>query len=110
MVGHNNHLKQDAYDHYDLDMKKTASGFSPLICLDRKAGKPLYSQIYDEFRSAIVSRNVRAGERVPSSRFLASELGISRIPVLSAYEQLLAEGYFRSRVGAKHLCRALCQV
>src|SRR6266478_7318976 len=79
VVGHNNHLKQDAYDHYDLDMKKTASGFSPLICLDRKAGKPLYSQIYDEFRSAIVSRNVRAGERVPSSRFLASELGISRI-------------------------------
>src|SRR5713101_2687267 len=81
-------------------MKKTAGGFSLLICLDRKTGKPLYSQVYDEFRAAIVGRNLRAGERIPSTRSLASELGISRIPVLNAYAQLLAEGYFRSRVGA----------
>jgi len=100
VVGHNNHLNQDPYDHYALEMKKTASGFSPLIYLDRKAGKPLYSQVYDEFRAAIVGRNLRAGERIPSTRSLASELGISRIPVLNAYAQLLAEGYFKSRVGA----------
>ena len=81
-------------------MKKTASGFSPVICVDRKAGKPLYSQVYDAFRAAIVGRNLRAGERMPSTRSLASELRISRIPVLNAYAQLLAEGYFESRVGA----------
>lgn len=81
-------------------MKKAAGGFFPLICLDRKGGKPLYSQIYDKFRAAIVNRNLRAGERIPSTRSLASELGISRIPVLNAYEQLLAEGYFKSRVGS----------
>ncbi len=81
-------------------MKKTASGFSPLIGVDRKAGKPLYSQVYDAFRAAIVSRNLRPGERIPSTRSLASELRISRIPVLNAYAQLLAEGYFKSRVGS----------
>jgi GntR family transcriptional regulator/MocR family aminotransferase len=81
-------------------MKKTGSGFSPLIRVDRKAGKPLYLQVYDAFREAIVGRGLRGGERIPSTRALASELGISRIPVLNAYAQLLAEGYFRSRVGA----------
>src|SRR5258708_7369422 len=81
-------------------MKKTASGFSPLIGLDRRAGKPLYSQVYDAFRAAIVSRNLRPGERIPSTRALCSELRISRIPVLNAYAQLLAEGYFKSRVGS----------
>ncbi len=100
VVACNNHLKEDPYDHYDSGMKKTASGFSPLICLDRKAGKPLYSQVYNAFRAAIVTRNLRAGERIPSTRSLASELRISRIPVLNAYAQLLAEGYFRSRVGS----------
>jgi GntR family transcriptional regulator/MocR family aminotransferase len=100
VVWHNNHLKQHPYDHYDAVMKKTASGFSPLICVDRKAGKPLYLQVYDAFRAAIVGRNLRAGERIPSTRSLAAELRISRIPVLNAYAQLLAEGYFKSRTGA----------
>jgi GntR family transcriptional regulator / MocR family aminotransferase len=81
-------------------MKKTASGFSPLICVDRKAGKHLHSQVYDAFRAAIVGRSLRGGQRIPSTRSLALELRISRIPVLNAYSQLLAEGYFESRVGA----------
>jgi GntR family transcriptional regulator/MocR family aminotransferase len=100
VVGHNNHLKQDPYDHYDLEMKKAASGFSPLIYVDRKAGKPLYSQVYDAFRAAIVGGNLRAGQRIPSTRALSSELRISRIPILNAYAQLLAEGYFKSRAGS----------
>jgi GntR family transcriptional regulator / MocR family aminotransferase len=81
-------------------MKKTASGFSPLIRIERKAGKPLHSQIYGAFRAAIVGRNLRPGERIPSTRALASELQISRIPVLNGFAQLLAEGYFESRIGA----------
>jgi len=60
----------------------------------------LHWQIYDAYRSAIVDRSLRAGQRVPSTRILASELGISRIPTLNAYAQLLAEGYFESRVGS----------
>lgn len=81
-------------------MKKTGSGLSPLMNVDRKVGKPLYAQVYEAFRAAIMGRNLRAGERIPSTRALASELRISRIPVLNAYAQLLAEGYFKSRVGA----------
>lgn len=81
-------------------MTRTATRFSPLIFVDRKSGKPLQSQVYDALRAAVVTRNLRAGERIPSTRSLAVELGISRITVLNAYSQLLAEGYFESRTGA----------
>ena len=81
-------------------MKKVASGISPVIAIDKKVARSLYRQVYDGYRKAIVDGNVRAGQRVPSTRVLALELGISRIPVLSAYAQLLAEGYFESRVGS----------
>lgn len=81
-------------------MKKGEGGFSPLISVDRRLRRPLQLQVGDAFRAAIVNGNLRPGEQVPSSRSLASELGISRIPALNAYAQLLAEGFFETRVGA----------
>jgi GntR family transcriptional regulator/MocR family aminotransferase len=81
-------------------MKKTPSGIAPIIRVDRRAREPLHRQVYNAFRSAIVERALRPNQRVPSTRTLAAELGISRIPVLNAYAQLLAEGYFESRRGA----------
>jgi len=81
-------------------MKKVPSGIVPMIAVDRKAPRALHRQIYDAYREAIVERRLRSGQRIPSSRSLASELGVSRFPVLNAYAQLLAEGYFESRVGA----------
>jgi GntR family transcriptional regulator/MocR family aminotransferase len=60
----------------------------------------MYRQLYDWFRKAVTDGQLRPGHRVPSTRSLASELNISRIPVLQAYEQLLAEGYFETFVGA----------
>ena len=81
-------------------MKKVGSGFSPLVVIDRQGDKPLHRQIYDAFSTAIRKRNLHAGQRVPSSRALALELKISRIPVLSAYSQLHAEGYFETRTGS----------
>jgi GntR family transcriptional regulator / MocR family aminotransferase len=81
-------------------MKRVASGILPAITVDRKASKPLHRQIYDAFRTAIVEGSLRPGQRMPSTRVLASELGVSRFPVLNAYDQLLAEGYFEGRVGA----------
>lgn len=80
-------------------MQKVSSAITPIITIDRKAHRPLHRQIYDGYRVAIVEGALRPGQRVPSTRGLASELGISRIPALSAYAQLLAEGYFQSRVG-----------
>src|SRR5437763_2510998 len=73
---------------------------APLIPLDRQAGMPLHRQIYGGLRTAIVERLLRPGQRLPSTRALAAELGVSRIPVLEAFEQLLAEGYCESRVGS----------
>lgn len=71
-----------------------------MITVDRKVPKPLHRQIYDGYRAAIVDSSLRPGQRIPSTRVLASELGVSRFPVLNAYSQLLAEGYLESRVGA----------
>jgi GntR family transcriptional regulator/MocR family aminotransferase len=81
-------------------MKRVASGILPVIVVDRKAAKALHRQIYDAYRTAIVDRRLRSRQRIPSTRMLASELGVSRFPVVNAYAQLLAEGYFESRVGA----------
>lgn len=81
-------------------MKKAPSGISPVIAVSKKVPKSLYKQVYEGYRLAIVDGNLRAGQRVPSTRVLAGELGISRIPVTTAYAQLLAEGYFESRVGS----------
>jgi GntR family transcriptional regulator / MocR family aminotransferase len=81
-------------------MKKVATGFVPVIAVNRRAPKPLQRQIYDAYRAAIIRRSLRSGQQIPSTRSLACELGISRIPALNAYAQLLAEGYFETRAGA----------
>ncbi len=81
-------------------MKRVASGVLPVIAVDRNVSKPLHRQIYDSYRAAIARGSLRPGQRIPSTRVLASEIGVSRFPVLNAYAQLLAEGYLESRVGA----------
>jgi GntR family transcriptional regulator/MocR family aminotransferase len=81
-------------------MKRISAGFLPPIALNYRAKTPMYRQLYDWFRRAIIDGQMRPGQRVPSTRGLAAELNISRIPVLNAYEQLLAEGYFETFVGA----------
>src|ERR1700683_3785836 len=81
-------------------MKRISASFLPPIALDSSRKIPLYLQLYEWFRRAIVSGQLRPGQRVPSTRALAAELKISRIPVSSAYEQLQAEGYLETFVGA----------
>ena len=81
-------------------MKRVASGILPVIAIDRKAPTALHRQIYDAYRTAIVEGGLRPGQRIPSTRVLATEIGVSRFPVLNAYSQLLAEGYLEGRVGA----------
>jgi GntR family transcriptional regulator/MocR family aminotransferase len=81
-------------------VSRAPSGVLPTIVVDRKSANPLHRQIYDGFRTAILRRDLRPGQRIPSSRELAVELRVSRFPVLNAYAQLLAEGYFESSVGS----------
>ncbi len=81
-------------------VQNVSNGVAPVLAIDRKEAKPLHKQIYDGYRAAIAVRSLRAGQQIPSTRDLSRELKISRIPVLTAYAQLLAEGYFETRVGA----------
>lgn len=61
---------------------------------------PLGRQVYVAIRDAVVSGELRAGLRLPSSRTLAAELGVSRTVTQGAYEQLIAEGMLAGRVGS----------
>ncbi|HEV2180718.1 MAG TPA: PLP-dependent aminotransferase family protein [Gemmatimonadaceae bacterium] len=81
-------------------MPRLAPGFVPPVAIDARRRTPIYRQLYEWFQSAILAGHLRPGQRVPSTRQLATELGVSRIPVLGAYEQLHAEGYLESFVGA----------
>ncbi|HEY3725939.1 MAG TPA: PLP-dependent aminotransferase family protein [Solirubrobacteraceae bacterium] len=78
------------------------AGLGPelLLSLDRAVAEPLRSQLERELREAIRSGRLPAGERLPSSRALATELGISRGLVLECYSQLQAEGFLTSHTGS----------
>jgi len=68
--------------------------------LDRSSGVPIHRQIYEGLRRAVLDGLLRPGQRVPSTRALAEELGVSRLTVLTAYDQLLHEGYLDGRLGS----------
>jgi GntR family transcriptional regulator/MocR family aminotransferase len=70
-----------------------------VIPLSADAG-PLFSQVYAGLRKAILSGAVQSGGRLPSTRDLAQQLGISRTVVVLAYEQLLSEGFAVGRAGS----------
>lgn len=63
-------------------------------------GKPLNRGIYECIRGAIQDGSLAPTTRLPPSRDLAAELGLSRNTVMFAYEQLLAEGYVHARTGS----------
>ncbi|MBO0781883.1 MAG: PLP-dependent aminotransferase family protein [Ktedonobacteraceae bacterium] len=79
--------------------KRAISIKKPEIVLDQNAQVPLYRQLYERLRAEILAGQLEAGARLPSTRVLASTLGVSRNTTALAYEQLLLEGYIESRVG-----------
>jgi GntR family transcriptional regulator/MocR family aminotransferase len=82
-------------------MSKSPAGiFLPLMNLDPASPLPLYKQLYEEIRQAILRGSLRKGLRLPSTRYIATELHISRNTVVIAFEQLLAEGYIQSKTGS----------
>lgn len=82
-----------------MSSRPTLSTFLP-IALDPRRSVPLHRQIYDELRAAILSGRLAPGVRLPSTRSLADDLGVSRNTVMYASEQLFAEGYIHGRVGS----------
>src|SRR6185436_4195898 len=63
----------------------------------RESNGPLYRRIYHALKSGIRAGRLGAAARLPSTRALAADLGVSRNTVMLAYEQLAAEGYLVSR-------------
>ena len=63
-------------------------------------GHGLVHQLYEQLRDRVLDGRLPAGDRLPASRILARSLGVSRNTVISAYEQLMVEGFAEARVGA----------
>lgn len=78
----------------------TSSGPELLIELDRAAAVPLHRQLADGLRAAIRGGRLAPHTRMPSTRVLAADLGVSRRLVVDAYGQLAAEGFLLSRHGS----------
>ena len=66
----------------------------------RRAGEPLYQQLYENLRESILSGQLPGGAQLPASRVLATDFGVSRNTVLAAFERLHAEGYVEGRRGS----------
>ena len=82
-------------------MSKSPKGaFLSQIEVDRNAPTTLFQQLDRALRKLILNGSVGAGQRLPSTRQLAGDIGVSRITVKNVYEQLAAEGYVYSRSGS----------
>ncbi|GKV98470.1 hypothetical protein PEC301653_15160 [Pectobacterium carotovorum subsp. carotovorum] len=75
-------------------MKPDSHLFSPLSFQENA---PLYRQLYERVRRAINTDLLSPGDRLPSARMLAKELGVARGTIEQAYSLLIAEGYLQAR-------------
>jgi GntR family transcriptional regulator/MocR family aminotransferase len=90
----------------------TSRPLDVLVSVDRTRPLTLGRQIEDQLRQAIRDATLRPGARLPSTRDLARELGVSRPIVVDAYAQLAGEGYLELRPGARPTvtgCAGPCQ-
>ena len=70
------------------------------IALDHNSALPLYHQLHTELRQAILTGRLQPNQKLPSTRWLAQSLGISRSTVTQSYEQLFSEGYLDTKTGS----------
>ena len=82
-------------------MDETSQPIELLLSVSRDGPGTLGAQIEERLRAAIREGALRAGSRVPSTRDLARQIGVSRRVVVDAYAQLAAEGYLTLRQGAR---------
>lgn len=79
--------------------KATGNTAIAALSLDKTADQPLHVQLTSQLRDLILSGRIEPDERLPASRALARDLGVSRITVTTAMDQLVAEGYAEGRHG-----------
>jgi GntR family transcriptional regulator/MocR family aminotransferase len=83
-----------------MTISGTTSGPELLVELDRAGPEPLHRQLANGLRDAIRTGRLAPATRLPSTRVLAADLGVSRRLVVDAYSQLTAEGFLLSRHGS----------
>lgn len=80
--------------------RKNAINELGFVRLDGRRKSPLFQQLYDSIRTAILDGSLSSNSRIPSSRDLVNQLGVSRTTVVSAIDRLIAEGYLQTIVGS----------
>lgn len=87
--------------------KTSITGALISLDIERQSEKPLHRQIAGRLRDAIASGQLPSGLRLPSTRVLAKEIGVSRNTVLQVFEALAEEGLLTGKVGAGTFVAAL---
>ncbi len=70
------------------------------IKITRNSAISLYTQVYEQFREMILTKRLRSGDRIPATRTLAKEMGVSRSIITQSFEQLILEGYLIGKIGS----------
>ena len=82
-------------------MVKSAKGaLLATLQIDKGSTTPIYRQLENFLRRLILEGSLPSKQKLPSTRELAEELGVSRITVKTVYEQLISEGYAEAKTGA----------
>jgi GntR family transcriptional regulator / MocR family aminotransferase len=98
--GRNIHYHKTGRPFRDAIMKREAGALLSAIDLDRTSRKSISVQLYMALRDILLSGGLKPGDRLPASRTMARETGVSRTTVIDAVERLVSEGMLTSRVGA----------
>lgn len=77
--------------------RKAGIGALLAFQLESDGASPIFQQLYRQLRQAVLERRLQPGVRLPATRYLAEELGVSRTSVLAAYDQLASEGFLEQR-------------
>src|SRR5215467_10669213 len=80
-------------------MAKQTTAYELMLPL-RSAGTPAYRWLYDALRGEILEGRLRPGARLPGTRDLGDQYGLSRGTIVNAFEQLKSEGYVEGSVGS----------
>ena len=81
-------------------MAKRTTGTLLDVDLNFSQGEPLHRQLYRAIKTAILNGKLPPSARLPSTRLLAQDLGVSRTTALSAFDQLSSEGYLEGKIGS----------
>ncbi len=69
------------------------------LFFEKNSHVPIFRQLCDQLRDAIINGRLKSGIKIPSSRLMQSELGLSRGTIRNVYEQLISEGYLVTKKG-----------